>query len=207
MFISFEGCEGTGKTTLSHFLFKKMSKKYSVLLTKEPGGCLFNIEIRKILMQYYKKIDFYTEALLYAADRTEHLKQVIIPALKENKIVICDRYLDSSMAYQGYARKLGIDFIQQINFLAMQYLPKITFYLDLDPMIGIKRLKTKRQNKIEYFDLQPNNFHEEVRKGYLELCNQYPDRIYKIDATLPWDKIQKIIEHKIDQIIEKKYAR
>ncbi|WAN63511.1 Thymidylate kinase [Candidatus Phytoplasma rubi] len=204
IFISFEGCEGTGKTTLSHFLFEKMIQKYSVILTKEPGGCSFNMEMRKILFRYCNKIDFYTEALFYAADRIEHLKKVIIPALKDNKIVICDRYIDSSIAYQGYARKLGPDFIKKINFLAMENLPNITFYLDLEPEIGIKRLKEQRKYKIEYFDLQKNSFHNEVRKGYLKLCEQYPERIYKIDATLSLEKIKLIIENKIHQLLKNK---
>ncbi|WP_341266625.1 dTMP kinase [Candidatus Phytoplasma fraxini] len=205
IFISFEGCEGTGKTTLSTFLWKKMRQKYEVLLTKEPGSdhLTFNTEIRQLLFRFYNKIDFYTESLLYAADRTEHLKKTIIPALKKDRIVICDRYLDSSIAYQGYARKLGADLIKKINFLAMQYLPHITFYLDMDPIIGIQRLNIKRKEKMEYFDLEQNNFHNEVRKGYLALCKEYPNRIYKINATLPLDKIKSIIEKKIEELLQK----
>ncbi|MEZ0180068.1 dTMP kinase ['Camptotheca acuminata' phytoplasma] len=201
MFISFEGGDGSGKTTLSQILFQKMSKKFPVILTKEPGGGnLFNIRMREILINFFDKIDSHTEALLYAADRTEHLKKVILPALKDNKIVICDRYLDSSFAYQGYGRGLDENFIKKINFLSLQHLPQITFYLDLDPNIGIQRLKNTRKNKIEYFDLKQITFHQKVREGFLKLCDEYPERIHKLDASASVETLVSIIENKIEKL-------
>ncbi|WBL31237.1 dTMP kinase [Candidatus Phytoplasma sacchari] len=202
MFISFEGCEGSGKTTLANYLFSKIFSQYPVILTKEPGGIendlyKFNILIKKLLLKFNNKIDYYTEALLYAANRVEHLKKVIIPSLKEKKIVICDRYIDSSFAYQGYARGLGKKFIHNINKFACKYYPNITFYLDLEPEIGLERIKTKRKDKIEYFDLQNIEFHKKVREGYLKICKQYPKRIYKINANHSLDSIKEIIEFKI----------
>ncbi|MDO8168096.1 dTMP kinase [Candidatus Phytoplasma melaleucae] len=202
MFISFEGGEGVGKTTLAIYLFKKIVNKYPVILTKEPGGCKFNIPIKKILMQFYNKVDFITEALLYAADRTEHLTKVIIPVLQQNKIVICDRFLDSSFVYQGYVRKLGINFIQKINPLACEWLPDVTFYLDVDPSIALQRLKSQRKQKIEYFDLQKKHFHDQVRQGYLQLCLQYPQRICKINANRSLKEIQLSIAIKIKELFQ-----
>ncbi|WCA22290.1 dTMP kinase [Candidatus Phytoplasma oryzae] len=207
MFISFEGCEGSGKTTLANYLFNIILNKYPVILTKEPGSDevyldQFSILLKKILFKFNNKIDYYTEALLYAADRVEHLKRVIIPALEDKKIVICDRYIDSSLAYQGYARGLGAEFIKNINIFALKYYPNITFYLDLEPEIGLKRLKTKRKNKIEYLDLQNISFHHKVREGYLKICNQYPERIYKINANQSLELIKKSIEFKIKKIFK-----
>ncbi|QTX02809.1 thymidylate kinase [Candidatus Phytoplasma luffae] len=198
MFISFEGCEGSGKTTLSRSLFKKINLKNDVILTKEPDANIpFNIEIKKILLSFDDKISSLTEALLYAANRAEHLDKIISPALKNNKIVICDRYLDSSIAYQGYARKLGSNLVNKINFFAFQHLPDITFYLDLEPDVGIQRLKKNRKEKMEYFDLKNIHFHNLVRKGFLELCEQFPERIYKLDANLSLEELEYIIITKI----------
>jgi dTMP kinase len=203
MFISFEGCEGTGKTTLANYLFHKLNKKkYPVTLTKEPGGYTKNSNkfiflIKKILFNFYNKIDSHTEALLYAANRVEHLKNIILPSLEKQKIVICDRFIDSSFAYQGYSKKLGFDFIKQINYFALKYLPNLTFYLDLDPIIGLNRLNKYRKHKIEYFDLQNIGFHQKVREGYLKLCKIFPNRIFKINANENLDKIKKKIKLKI----------
>ncbi|TVY12328.1 dTMP kinase [Candidatus Phytoplasma pini] len=198
MFISFEGCEGTGKTTLSNFLFHKIISKYPVILTKEPGDdYVFNSKIRNILISFYNKIDDQTEALLYAANRIEHLKKVILPALEKKKIVICDRYIDSSIAYQAYGRNLGENFIKNINIFSLKNLPSLTFYLDLEPSIGIQRIKTYRKNKMEYFDFQNMDFHNRVREGYLSLCKRYSKRIYKLDASLPLEQIKLIIISRI----------
>ncbi|PQP79911.1 dTMP kinase [Candidatus Phytoplasma phoenicium] len=202
MFISFEGCEGSGKTTLSSVLFQKMSMLYPTLLTKEPGGSEFNLAIKQILLTFYNQIDFQTEALLYAADRTEHLKKVILPALEQKKIVICDRYFDSSLVYQGYVRGLGYEFIQQINPLAVQIIPDITFYLDLDPQIGLQRIKTQRTQQINSFDLQKLSFHQKIREGYLQLVKQFPQRICVIDTQQPLTLIQKKIENKIEKMLQ-----
>ncbi|WIA07631.1 MAG: thymidylate kinase [Candidatus Phytoplasma cynodontis] len=207
MLISFEGCEGSGKTTLANYLFNKILSKYSVILTKEPGGNEkelkdFNVLLKQILLQFNNHIEYQTEALLYAADRIEHLKKVIIPALKEKKIIICDRYIDSSFAYQGYARGLGETFIKEINKFALSYYPDITFYLDLDPEIGLKRLKDKRKEKIEYFDLHNIYFHQKVREGYLKICKNYPERICIINANQPLNIIKKNIDSKIRKFLK-----
>ncbi|MBP3059551.1 dTMP kinase [Texas Phoenix palm phytoplasma] len=170
MFISFEGGESTGKTTLSKFLFKKLSNNYEVILTKEPGDGIFNSKIKNILFNFSNKIDIITESLLYAADRNEHLRTVIIPSLENKKIVVCDRYLDSSIVYQGFVGGAEEKWLKKINYKAFLNLPNITFYLDLDPKIALERLYKNRKDKIEYFDLKDLQFHNRIRQGYLNLC-------------------------------------
>ncbi|MDO7983396.1 MAG: dTMP kinase [Pigeon pea little leaf phytoplasma] len=198
MFISFEGGDGVGKTTHVLSLFQTIKNRYPVIMTKEPGGCNLVKSIKKILIDTHNKINFLTESLLYAADRTEHLQQVIKPALLNNKIVICDRYLDSSFVYQGYVRKLGIKFIRKINPLAHQLLPDITFYLDLEPKIILKRLYARNKSKLEGFDAQQLFWHQQIRKGYLKLCHLYPKRIFKINANnLSFEEVNMIILNKL----------
>lgn len=203
MFISLEGCEGTGKTTLSIQLKKKLQyQDYLVLLTKEPGGCENTNFIRNILLNMtFNKLHPYTESLLYAADRTEHLHKIVIPALQTNKIVICDRYLDSSVAYQGYGKKLGSELIYQINFDALNYLPDITFYIDLDPRIGLRRLKKFRKDKMDNFDLADITFHDDVRKGYLQIASENKKRIVVIDGQKSTENILEIIYQKIMSLL------
>src|SRR5690554_7287478 len=150
MFITFEGGEGTGKSTLVQIISKQLEEKgYEVVLTREPGGkgSLMAENIRELVLSpEYKEVNAHTEALLYAASRAQHLDEVITPALKENKIVICDRYLDSSLAYQAYARGLGLDYVLNINRYALDKLPDLTFYIDLDPKVGLDRIKDRTKN-------------------------------------------------------------
>ncbi|MDV3199609.1 MAG: dTMP kinase [Candidatus Phytoplasma australasiaticum] len=201
MFITFEGGDGVGKTTHALSLFKTIKNKYPVIMTREPGGYDLVKTIKQILINTHNKINFVTEALLYAADRIEHLQQVIKPALLDNKIVICDRYLDSSFVYQGYVRKLGIKFIKQINYLAYNLLPDITFYLDLEPKKILKRLYIRNKSKLEGFDTQKLFWHQQIRKGYLRLCRQYPKRIIKIDTNnLSVEEVHLIILDKLREL-------
>ncbi|MDV3166202.1 MAG: dTMP kinase ['Waltheria sp.' little leaf phytoplasma] len=201
MFISFEGGDGVGKTTHVFSLFQTIKKRYPVIMTREPGGCNLVKSIKKILINTHNKINFVTESLLYAADRTEHLQQVIKPALSDNNIVICDRYLDSSFVYQGYLRKLGIKFIRQINYLAYKLLPDITFYLDLEPEIILKRLYARSKSKLEGFDAQKLFWHQQIRDGYLKLCHLYPKRIFKINTTnLSFEEVHIIILNKLREL-------
>lgn len=184
MFITFEGGEGTGKTTLIEIVRKSLSERgYDVILTREPGGSgsEFSESIRSLVLDpKYKHVNPYSEALLYAASRAQHLDEVILPALKKQTIVLCDRYIDSSIAYQAYARKLGIDFVLNINQYAMDKLPNLTFYIDLDPKIGLSRIKGRLKN--DRLDQEKLSFHEEVRRGYLELSKKYENRIMTIDG-------------------------
>lgn len=202
MFITFEGGEGTGKTTLIALVKKELeSKGYNVILTREPGGSgsLFAESIRQLVLDpKYTNVNPYTEALLYAASRAQHLDEVILPALKNKTIVLCDRYLDSSLAYQAFARELGLDFILNINKYALDHLPNLTFYIDLDPEIGLKRIKGR--DKIDRLDQEKLTFHQKVRSGYLELAKKFDDRIMTIDGDQSIDNIAKIM---LDSIMSK----
>ncbi|XBQ83859.1 thymidylate kinase [Candidatus Phytoplasma solani] len=203
MFISFEGGEAAGKTTLARILSKKLTKdNYQVVLTKEPGGYKpFSFIREKLLNPVMPPIDFKTEALLYAADRNEHLNNVILPALKKKNIVICDRYLDSSFVYQGYARQLGKHYIAQINDFALKHLPNITFYLDLDPMMAKKRLSLFRSNKQNRLDLEKLEFYQKIREGYLELAQQENKRIIKIKANNSLSQLSSLIYQKVKNLL------
>lgn len=199
MFITFEGGEGTGKSTLVQIISKQLEEKgYEVVLTREPGGkgSLMAENIRELVLSpEYKEVNAHTEALLYAASRAQHLDEVITPALKENKIVICDRYLDSSLAYQAYARGLGLDYVLNINRYALDKLPDLTFYIDLDPKVGLDRIKDRTKN--DRLDQEKMAFHEQVRAGYLELVDKYPKRIHVIDGN---KSIAEIALEMIDEI-------
>jgi dTMP kinase len=200
MFITFEGGEGTGKTTLIQAIKVKLSAKYDVITTREPGGSKIAEAIRDIILNpAYIGVTPYTEALLLAASRAQHLDEVIIPALHQNKVVLCDRYIDSSLAYQGYARHLGFNFVLAINDYATKHMPDLTFYIDLDPEVGMKRISNR--DKYDRLDQETKDFHLNVRKGYHEVAKKYPNRIITIDGNQTIDAIidemVRIIESKL----------
>jgi dTMP kinase len=198
MFITFEGGEGTGKTTLIKEVAKILSESYLVTTTREPGGSLITEAIRDIILNpKYDGITPYTEALLLAASRAQHLDEVILPALKENRIVLCDRYVDSSLAYQAFARNLGVDFILSINRYAVENLPDLTFYIDLDPKIGLERIA--KRTKYDRLDSETKDFHENVRNGYLKLVEMYPSRMILIDGKASIEEITHVIVSKIKE--------
>lgn len=201
MFITFEGGEGTGKSTLIEIVKKSLeSKGYEVVLTREPGGTgsKFCEEIRELVLDpQYSNVNPYTEALLYAASRAQHLDDVIIPALKKKQIVLCDRYLDSSLAYQAYARNLGLDYVLNINKYALDHLPNLTLYIDVDPKIGISRIKNRTKN--DRLDQEKITFHEKVRDGYLELTKLYPNRIFTLEGTLSIPELAVLMIEEIDR--------
>lgn len=185
-FVTFEGGEGCGKTTLIQSLQKELVKKgVEPLVTREPGGSLIAEEIRSVILDKANTMmDARTEALLYAASRRQHLVEVVIPALKEGKLVLSDRYIDSSLAYQGYARGIGIDEIYSINSFAVDStMPDLTFFLDLKPEEGLKRIALHRQNEVNRLDLEKLSFHQKVYEGYQILLKRFPERIVRIDAS------------------------
>jgi len=191
IFISFEGIDGCGKTTqvqmLSSYL-KQLNK--NIIVIHEPGVTEIGEKIRKLIID--NTMLPITEALLYAASRAELVKQIIKPSLEAQKIIICDRFIDSSIAYQGVARKIGIDKILSINSYAIdKIMPDITFYLDIKPEISIIRKKNQKSlDRIEKEDLA---FHNQVCQGYHQLMQLYPKRIYKLDATQSEDSLHKQI--------------
>lgn len=186
MFITFEGPEGSGKTTIANKIYEILKeKKLDIILTREPGGSHIAEQIRKILLKRNNtEMDKLTEALLFAASRRQHLVEKVLPALKENKIVLCDRFLDSSLAYQGYARDIGIEKVMNINLFATEgMLPDLTIYFDIDSKLGLERIDANPDREVNRLDLERFEFHKKVRNGYLELLKLYPNRIKRIDAS------------------------
>lgn len=192
MFITLEGPEGSGKTSVSKMLIKELEKRgYPVVFTREPGGTPIAEEIRDIILDKKNTaLDPRAEALLYAASRRQHLVEKIWPALKEGKIVICDRFLDSSLAYQGGARGLGVDEIYAINSFATEgTLPDLTLLFDIDPTIGLERINKNKDREVNRLDLEKLAFHDKVRSTFLELSKKYSDRYRVIDASLPLETV------------------
>lgn len=179
--ISFEGPEGSGKSTQAEKIYRWLKAQgYDTLLTREPGGTDLGKHIRKILLDERLNITPKAEIMLYGADRAQHVEEIILPALYDGKIVLCDRYIDSSIAYQGYARGLEIEFIKNINMLAAgNVIPDLTLLYDLPAKEGFKRKKAVSFDRIEGEGLA---FHEAVRKGYLEIAKR-ESRIKIIDAS------------------------
>lgn len=184
-FITLEGGEGAGKTTILHVLEEKLQHiGYDVLTTREPGGIEIAEKIRDIILDpLYTTMDARTEALLYAAARRQHLVEKVLPALKEGKIVLCDRFIDSSLAYQGYARGLGIQEVFTINEFAIQHcMPHLTLFLKIDPKKGLQRIAANKHRERNRLDLEELAFHERVYEGYQYLVKQFPNRIKVIQA-------------------------
>jgi len=190
--ITLEGVEGSGKSTLIQYLkelIEGIGKR--VIVTREPGGIEISEQIRSVILDTENtKMDGRTEALLYAAARRQHLVERIIPALKEGNVVLCDRFIDSSLAYQGYARGLGIDEVLSINEFAIgNFMPNLTLYLDLDPNIGLSRIRKNKGREVNRLDLEEISFHMKVREGYEEVIKRFPDRIVRVDANQELDKV------------------
>jgi dTMP kinase len=186
LMITIEGIEGSGKSSVSLLMKEFLEEKgYEVVLTREPGGIDIAEQIRSVILDPKNtKMDGMTEALLYAAARRQHLVEKVIPALEQGKIVLCDRFIDSSLAYQGFARGLGMDNIFLINKLAIEeYMPDITFYFDLEPEVGMARIHANKEREINRLDLEHLDFHHKVRQGYLEVLTKFPDRFVVVDAS------------------------
>jgi dTMP kinase len=204
MFITFEGGEGSGKTTLIQALMTWLGEaNIDALSTREPGGSMIAEKIRQIILDLDNKgIKAKTEALLFAASRIQHLEETVIPALNENKVVLCDRYIDSSLAYQGYARGLGFDAVLKINTFALEHMPNITFYIDQDPKVGLSRIQSRINNRL---DLEQLEFHNQVRQGYLELAKLYQERYIVINGNQSIDAvINDVKAHLKDVLVWKK---
>jgi dTMP kinase len=196
IFISFEGGEGAGKTTVIGLLQQEMvARGYEVLMTREPGGIPIAEQIRSIILdREHTMMDERTEALLYAAARRQHLVEKVKPALVSGSIVLCDRFIDSSLAYQGIARGLGIEQVWAINQFAIgDMMPDLTIYLDVTPEIGLQRIASADVREINRLDLESSGFHQNVRNGYLILCERFPERIIKVNADL--EQVLAVISH------------
>lgn len=194
-FITFEGGDGSGKSTQIKKLKAYLeSRGFDVLLTREPGGTRIGEKIRSIILDPENgEMSAMAEAMLYAASRAQHVSEVIGPAIDAGKIVICDRFIDSSIAYQGYGRSLG-DSVSVINSYAVdKYMPHMTFLLKLGPQTGSRRIQGRQKDRIE---LETASFHQTVYDGYEALERKYPDRIVGIDASRTIEEIEReIIRH------------
>ena len=191
-FISSEGPEGAGKTTVMQLLGERLVKEgYDVVMTREPGGIKISEKIRSIILDNeHTMMDSRTEALLYAAARRQHLVEKIQPSLEAGKIVICDRFIDSSLAYQGYARGIGVEEILSINQFAIgQTMPDKTLLFDIEPSLGLKRINAHSTREKNRLDVESLHFHQKVREGYLSLVEQYPERIQVIDASKSLEEV------------------
>lgn len=186
LFITLEGGEGSGKTTVIQAITQYLNEQgHQVQVTREPGGIRISEKIRNIILdRSHTEMDGRTEALLYAAARRQHLVEKIAPALESGHIVLCDRFIDSSLAYQGVARELGLEEVWSINQFAIDdCMPDLTLYLDVTPEIGLQRIATNRSDEINRLDLEKKSFHNKVREGYLLLAERYKERIVIINAN------------------------
>lgn len=205
VFITLEGGEGSGKTTILKGIIEFLSDKYEVFSTREPGGSRIAEQIREVILNTENTdMDELTEALLYAASRSQHLKEKVLPNLKEGKVVICDRFLDSSLAYQGYARGIGIEKVLKVNEFAVDNcMPDLTIYIDLDPNIGLSRIKQNRR-ELNRLDMEKIQFHQKVREGYLIVAEMFPERIVTIDGDRTVEEILEEVNKIIINFIQKK---
>jgi dTMP kinase len=191
-FITLEGVEGSGKSTIINFIKDSLETSgKKVVVTREPGGIDIAEQIRSVILDRKNtKMEGRTEALLYAAARRQHLVEKVIPSLNEGNIVLCDRFIDSSLAYQGYARGLGIKEVYSVNKFAIENLmPDLTLYLDLDPQIGLNRIAKNKGREINRLDLEEINFHVKVQEGYEEVLKMFPERMVRIDANQEIEKV------------------
>ena len=202
IFITMEGPDGSGKTTQITLLKEYLEKEgYDVLITREPGGTVISEAIREIILNKdYTEMSPVTEMLLYASARAQLINEVIGPALDSGKAVISDRFVDSSLVYQGMARGLGVGNVYEVNCQAIgKYMPDVTFLLDLPADVGIARKKD--QKELDRMERESMEFHRAVAEGYRSLAERFPERIEKIDATLPIDEICGIIKGRIKELI------
>ena len=203
MFITIEGTEGSGKTTVAKELAKLLTTNgYEVVHTREPGGTPISESIRNVILDKNNtSMDGRTEALLYAASRRQHLVEKIWPALKEGKIVLCDRFLDSSLAYQGYARGLGYDEVLNINLFATENTyPDLTLFFVIEPEAGLQRIAKNKNREVNRLDLEKLPFQQKVYDAFIELSKKFPERYVTIDAS---QSLEKVIKDAYNAILER----
>ncbi|GAE27857.1 thymidylate kinase [Halalkalibacter wakoensis JCM 9140] len=209
IFITVEGGEGAGKTSvLDKIEIQLESEGYEVVRTREPGGIRIAEQIRTVILDIsHTEMDSRTEALLYAAARRQHLVEKVIPALKEGKIVLCDRFLDSSLAYQGHARGIGFEEVKSINEFAIEgHLPDLTLFFDVDPKTGLTRIQKDDEREVNRLDQEKLDFHERVREGYFKVMDVYPDRITIINANQTIEDVYQDAKKEIQRFMGRKFS-
>lgn len=205
-FITFEGVEGAGKTSILNSLTDKLTNQgFEVMTTREPGGIDIAEQIRNIILDRDNvKMEERTEALLYAAARRQHLVEKVLPALEQGKIVLCDRFIDSSLAYQGHARGLGVEEVYRMNQFAIQgFMPNLTLLFDIDPLKGLERIAANKDRERNRLDLEKLDFHKLVYEGYQILLERFPDRIKKINADQSFETVESIVLNQILSYLKK----
>ena len=199
-FVTFEGGEGSGKTTLSMGVFEKLkSEGKEVIYTREPGGTAFGEGIRQLLL-HWQGVRIYprSELFTFLAARAQHVEEVIRPALEAGKVVICDRFEDSTLAYQGYGRGLPVEQILEASRLVRGGLkPDLTFLLDLDPELGFKRIKRGKDR----MEKEPLEFHKKVRRGFLTLAKREPKRFCVVDARRSAEQVFNQICGRLERVL------
>lgn len=205
MFITFEGPDGSGKSTVIKKVYEKLiNDGYPIILTREPGGTPIAEKIRNVILDNDNTaLDARTEALLYAASRRQHLVEKIWPALREGKIVLCDRFLDSSLAYQGGGRHLGIENVLNVNLFATENTyPDLTLFFNISPEEGLKRVSADKKRIADRLDNENENFHHDVYNAFLKVVNDNKNRIVVIDAAKSIDEVvdsaYKIIKDRLN---------
>lgn len=204
IFISFEGPDGAGKTTALTSLTPKLKAltEQEIVVSREPGGSPIAEKIRKIILDIHdQEMDDRTEALLYAAARRQHLVDVILPTLNADKILLSDRFVDSSIAYQGGGREIGTKEVAEINDFAIDgHLPDLTIYFDISPEVGLSRIRKDHQQAMDRLEKASLDFHKRVHDSYLKLVHDNPDRIVSINADQAPDKV---VEDAVNVIIQR----
>ncbi|AGR41713.1 dTMP kinase [Spiroplasma diminutum] len=205
IFISLEGIDGSGKTTISKMIKDNlMQKGYNVLLTREPGGEPLAEEIRRIILDEKTKINPWAETLLYVAARKQHLDSIILPALKEGTIVICDRFMDSTSAYQGYARNIGMADVSELqNIVLGSTKPDLTIFFDITPKESQIRLMNRKRSA-DRMEQEDQKFHEAVYEGYQILISENSDRIKVVDSRKPISEVIQQVDFLIDNALNER---
>ncbi len=203
MFITFEGIEGCGKSTQVELLSKSLEHEgYGVIKTREPGGTALGEALRHVLLQKDLRVLPLSELLIFMAIRTQHVEEVIMPALSDGKIVLCDRFIDATYAYQGYGRRTDLGIIATLNRLVTKGItPNLTILLDCEVEIGLKR-KMAQDCQADRFEIEEVSFHEEIRQGYLELAREDARRFFVVDARQDIETIRLAIKNKVEKLLE-----
>ncbi|AIQ44490.1 thymidylate kinase [Paenibacillus sp. FSL R7-0273] len=207
-FITLEGGDGAGKTTvLGRVAAYLQNHSMPYIITREPGGIEIAEKIRSIILDpAHTAMDARTEALLYAAARSQHLAEVVEPALQQGLTVLCDRFVDSSLVYQGHARGLGIERVRSINeFATGGRKPDLTFYLDVDPEVGLSRIAANQDREVNRLDLEKLDFHQKVREGYQLVVQSDLERVVVLDANRPIHMVEQDIVRTLQERILKDF--
>lgn len=194
LFITFEGNDGSGKSSVIEAIKLELEKRgYDIVYSREPGGSKIAEKIREVILDKDNMgMDDKTESLLYAASRREHIMKTILPALNDGKIILCDRFLDSSLAYQGYARGIGIDNVYEMNEYATDgLLPDLTLLVCVRPEIGLNRIKNNNRGELDRLELEKMEFHKKVYEGYLEVQKRFPDRVVIINGEATREEVRE----------------